>query len=187
MKNKVVLKLDILKILPNTQCGKCGLKTCADFAEALVKNEGSVNDCPPGGEEVRRNLAKVLAIKLDPAGILHKKENALVAFVKEDYCIGCTKCLAACPMDAIIGAKGKAHTVVREWCTGCELCALVCPTDCIDFYARPSGIRELSKEDSGARFMEKTIRDDKFRNLEQKSSGFVSVDDVSKKELGKTI
>jgi len=111
----------------------------------------------------------------------------MVAFVDESNCIGCAKCLDVCPMDSIIGAKTRIHTVVIDWCTGCELCGLVCPTDCIDFLARSSDKRELFKEEAAQRFFDKQIRVEKFRKIEEKSSVFVNVDDRSKKNFLKNL
>ena len=187
MKNKSFLRSEILKILPNTQCKQCGQATCADFAEVLIKRNGSINDCPPGGEEVRIKLAQILDRQLDPSHKLHKKSIPMVAHVDENNCIGCAKCLDACPMDSIIGTKTRIHTIVTDWCTGCELCGLVCPTDCITFLVRSSEKRKLFKEEAAQRFFNKQIRVEKLRKIEEKSSVFINVDDRSKKELLKTL
>ena len=145
LKNKILLKSEILGLLPHTQCQKCGWKTCAEFAEALTKDKGSINDCPPGGEELRKNLAVTLEKPLEPTVFYGAQENT-TAYIDESNCIGCTKCLPVCPMDAIIGAKNRTHTVIIDWCTGCDLCALVCPTDCISFVGRPVDTNPLPKE-----------------------------------------
>lgn len=119
-------------VLPQTQCRKCGYDGCAPYAEAIVVANASIDLCPPGGDATRRTLAQLLgrdtALRTDGT----HDETRRVAVIIEPDCIGCTKCIQACPVDAIIGASGRMHTVVARWCTGCDLCVPVCPTDCID-------------------------------------------------------
>jgi Na+-translocating ferredoxin:NAD+ oxidoreductase subunit B len=119
-------------ILPQTQCGQCGYKGCKPYAEAIALGQADINQCPPGGEEGIVDLAKLLglAIKpLNPACGDHKPKQ--LAFIVEEDCIGCVKCIAACPVDAILGAAKLMHTVIAAECTGCELCVAPCPVDCI--------------------------------------------------------
>ncbi|CAK0744914.1 SoxR (2Fe-2S) reducing system protein RsxB [Gammaproteobacteria bacterium] len=118
------------KILPQTQCGQCGFAGCRPYAEALARNEAPVNRCVPGGQTVAVALAELLGH--DPHGIgpLAEKPKA-VAYIIETECIGCTLCLQACPVDAILGAAKQLHVVLRGVCTGCELCLPPCPVDCI--------------------------------------------------------
>jgi len=121
-------------LLPQTQCAQCGYPGCRPYAEAIAADEVDINRCPPGGEAGIKQLADLLGkdpIPLDTdAGI----EKALpeVAIIHEDICIGCTKCIQACPVDAILGAAKKMHTIIAAECTGCELCIPPCPVDCID-------------------------------------------------------
>ncbi len=119
-------------ILPQTQCGQCGYPGCRPYAEAIAKGEADINRCPPGGEEGIRRLAELLGREYKP---LAQGEAAVkpksVAVIDETKCIGCTLCIQACPVDAIIGAAKQMHTVVDRWCTGCELCVAPCPVDCI--------------------------------------------------------
>jgi electron transport complex protein RnfB len=119
-------------LLPQTQCGQCGFSGCQPYAVAMVKKQAEINQCPPGGEEGIHDLAKLLNKPfkmLNPKHGEHKPEH--VAFIIEDDCIGCVKCLAACPVDAIVGAAKYMHTVIAAECTGCELCIAPCPVDCI--------------------------------------------------------
>ncbi|MCK5639581.1 MAG: electron transport complex subunit RsxB [Gammaproteobacteria bacterium] len=120
-------------ILPQTQCGQCGHPGCRPYAESIAAGEEEINRCPPGGETVIQALADLLgrdAIALDPdAGV--EKEKTL-AVIDEQVCIGCTLCIQACPVDAILGAAKQMHTVIADECTGCELCVEPCPVDCID-------------------------------------------------------
>jgi Na+-translocating ferredoxin:NAD+ oxidoreductase subunit B len=119
-------------ILPQTQCGQCGYKSCKPYAEAIALGQADINQCPPGGEEGILDLAKLLgftAKPLNPAFGEHKPKQ--VAFIVEEDCIGCVKCIAACPVDAILGAAKLMHTVIAAECTGCELCVAPCPVDCI--------------------------------------------------------
>ena len=127
----LVERIDAL--LPQTQCGQCSHAGCRPYAEALAEGRDPINRCPPGGEDGIRALAELLgkpAIPFDPAGP-QPKPRAL-AVIREDSCIGCTLCIQACPVDAIVGAAKQMHTVIADECTGCELCLAPCPVDCID-------------------------------------------------------
>ncbi len=130
MSNDLVERID--RILPQTQCGQCGYAGCRPYAEAMALGEAGVDRCPPGGDAGARALAHVLhvpAIPYDRSRGLHKTPQ--VAVVVEADCIGCTKCIQACPVDAIIGAAKHMHVVIEPLCTGCELCIPACPVDCI--------------------------------------------------------
>jgi electron transport complex protein RnfB len=123
---------EIDALLPQTQCTRCGFAGCRPYAEAIARGDAEINQCPPGGAATIAQLASALGrapLALNP---LNGCEGpALVAYVDELRCIGCIKCLAPCPVDAIIGAKQHTHTVVAALCTGCELCVAPCPVDCI--------------------------------------------------------
>jgi electron transport complex protein RnfB len=126
----LVERLD--RLLPQTQCGQCGFAGCRPYAEAMSRGEAGVERCPPGGDSGARALARVLGlppVPYDRARGAHKPP--LVALVVEEDCIGCTKCIQACPVDAIAGAPKLMHTVIEPLCTGCELCVPACPVDCI--------------------------------------------------------
>lgn len=119
-------------ILPQTQCEQCGFHGCRPYAEAIAAGEAPINRCPPGGAAGIARLADLLGqpvLPLDPAhGV--EKPRTLARIVEAD-CIGCTKCIQACPVDAIVGAAKLMHTVLADDCTGCELCVPACPVDCI--------------------------------------------------------
>jgi Na+-translocating ferredoxin:NAD+ oxidoreductase subunit B len=126
----LVERLD--RVLPQTQCGQCGYAGCRPYAEAMARGEANVDRCPPGGDAGARALARVLdvpALPYDRARGEHKMP--LLAYVIEADCIGCTKCIQACPVDAIAGGAKHMHTVIEPLCTGCELCVPACPVDCI--------------------------------------------------------
>lgn len=130
--------------LPQTQCAQCGYPGCRPYAEAIVQGE-AINKCPPGGEDTIARLANILgrpAQPLDPA--LSETDPNLVAVIDETECIGCTLCLPACPVDAIIGAHHMMHTVIESECTGCELCVDPCPVDCIAMVQRTDTTGEES-------------------------------------------
>jgi electron transport complex protein RnfB len=128
----------IERILPQTQCGQCGFAGCSPYAEALARREVDIDRCPPGGDDGARALAALLGREPKPVnpdnGVV---KPALVAIVREADCIGCTKCIQACPVDAIIGAPKLMHTVIPDLCTGCELCIPPCPVDCIELVPDP--------------------------------------------------
>ncbi|MCB1758796.1 MAG: electron transport complex subunit RsxB [Gammaproteobacteria bacterium] len=127
----IVERIDAL--LPQTQCGQCGFPGCRPYAEAIATEEAEINLCPPGGEATMVALADLLGkdpVPLD-ATASEEKPKAL-AVIREQECIGCTLCIQACPVDAIIGAAKQMHTVIADHCTGCELCLPPCPVECID-------------------------------------------------------
>lgn len=119
-------------ILPQTQCRQCGFLGCMPYAEAIAAGSASINQCPPGGEAGIQQLADLLGINPIPLnaanGVTKPKAAALI---DEQDCIGCTLCIDACPVDAIVGAAKQMHTVIEAECTGCELCLAPCPVDCI--------------------------------------------------------
>ncbi|TBR42799.1 electron transport complex subunit RsxB [Marinomonas agarivorans] len=126
----IVDQIDAL--LPQTQCGQCGHPGCRPYAEAIANGE-EINRCPPGGQATIQALADLLdveALPLDSDGA--EEQPKRVAIIREDECIGCTKCIQACPVDAILGAAKQMHTVIADECTGCDLCVDPCPVDCID-------------------------------------------------------
>lgn len=126
----VVERIDA--ILPQTQCGQCGYPGCRPYAEAIANGDADINQCPPGGEDGVRALAELLDREPKPVGAEFGEEKPpMLAVIDEQACIGCTLCIQACPVDAIIGAAKQMHTVIASECTGCELCVAPCPVDCI--------------------------------------------------------
>lgn len=124
---------EIDAILPQTQCTQCGYRGCRPYAEAIASGDADINQCPPGGDAGVRALARLLSIKPKPLNPAHGPAKTLptLAVIDEALCIGCTLCIQACPVDAIVGANKQMHTVIAEECTGCELCVAPCPVDCI--------------------------------------------------------
>ena len=119
-------------ILPQTQCGQCGYAGCRPYAEAFAAGEAEINQCPPGGETVILALADLLGREPKPLNEEHgEHQGKTVVEIDEQVCIGCTLCIQACPVDAIVGAAKHMHTVIRDECTGCNLCIPPCPVDCI--------------------------------------------------------
>ncbi len=120
------------RLLPQTQCRQCGFDGCRPYAEAMARGEAGIDRCPPGGDAGARLLANVLQVpplRYDRRRGTHK--TAQVALIVERDCIGCTKCIQACPVDAIVGGAQHMHVVLEPLCTGCELCVPACPVDCI--------------------------------------------------------
>ena len=136
MNTALIEQVDAL--LPQTQCTKCGYGGCLPYARAIAAGEADINQCPPGGAAGVRKLARMLgrdAKPLNPACGAERRRS--VALIDEARCIGCTLCIQACPVDAIVGATRRMHTVIAELCTGCDLCVPPCPVDCIDMLRLP--------------------------------------------------
>lgn len=138
-------------LLPQTQCGQCSFQGCRPYAEAIASGMADINQCPPGGDEGIHNLADLLGIPPKPLNSqFGEYKPASVAFIIEEDCIGCTKCIAACPVDAILGAAKFMHTVIASECTGCELCIAPCPVDCIIMQPAPLNNSETSRAQKSA-------------------------------------
>ena len=132
----LIQRIDAL--LPQTQCGKCGHPGCKPYAEGIAAGE-PINKCPPGGDETIAALAELLKIPVLELDISRGSAPPQVAYIREAECIGCTKCIQACPIDAIVGAAKLMHTVIIDECTGCDLCVAPCPVDCIEMHPLPLG------------------------------------------------
>jgi len=127
----LIQRIDAL--LPQTQCGKCGHPGCKPYAEGIARGE-AINKCPPGGQETIAGLAALLRVPVLDLDTSRGEAPAQVAYIREAECIGCTKCIQACPVDAIVGAAKLMHTVIIDECTGCDLCVAPCPVDCIEMH-----------------------------------------------------
>lgn len=135
----LISKID--EALPQTQCERCGYKGCKPYAEAVVRDGEAINLCQPGGQATTDLIAHILGRK--PEAVI-KTQPSQVAFIREDDCIGCTKCIQACPVDAIVGSSKSMHTVITSDCTGCELCLPPCPTLCIELKPTEHAPKPLS-------------------------------------------
>jgi electron transport complex protein RnfB len=139
--SNLVYKIDSL--LPQTQCGDCGYAGCLPYAQAIVSNEADINQCHPGGEKTVELIAELLARDRKVLSNEHAiHQQGMVAIIDENECIGCVKCIKACPVDAIIGAAKQMHTVLPRSCTGCSLCIDPCPVDCISMVPAQIRIKE---------------------------------------------
>ena len=150
-------------LLPQTQCTKCGYDGCRPYAEAIAAGSADINQCPPGGDEGVLGLARLLGrepLPLNPVNGVYRPPQAAV--IDEAACIGCTKCINACPVDAIVGASKRMHTVIASWCTGCELCLPPCPVDCIALVpvaALPEGDLSRARHEQRTRRLERDARE----------------------------
>lgn len=146
------------KVLPQTQCEECGFKGCRPYAEAIAKGEADINLCPPGGVEVLNQLAALVGKDASAyvAQVAANTRPPAVAKIREEECIGCTKCIQACPVDAIIGTNKMMHTVFSAECTGCRLCVEPCPVDCIEIIELEQP--QFSKEQARVRFQARNQR-----------------------------
>ncbi|MES2141266.1 MAG: RnfABCDGE type electron transport complex subunit B [Pseudomonadota bacterium] len=129
---KLAAQIDAL--LPQTQCGQCSYAGCLPYAEAIAEQGEAINRCPPGGIKTLKALASLLKKEAEPflEDMVKQEKPATTAYIRESECIGCTKCIQACPVDAILGAAKQLHSVLTQECTGCGLCVAPCPVDCID-------------------------------------------------------
>jgi len=149
---------DIDALLPQTQCGLCGYAGCRPYAEALAAGTAEINHCPPGGIKTLQALGALL--KVDPSPyeeqVIAETRPPALAVIRESDCIGCTKCIQACPVDAIVGAAKFMHTVLPHECTGCDLCVAPCPVDCIDMVTMPAA--DYDPDVARARYEARQIR-----------------------------
>jgi len=164
----LVDELDAL--LPQTQCGECGYPGCLPYAQALATQQAQINRCPPGGVETLKQLGKRLQVDYQP----FLKESTLkarppsIAVIREPECIGCTKCIQACPVDAIIGSGTLMHTIIEQECTGCGLCIEPCPVDCIEMSVKDA--LTFDKNKARIRFSAKKIR--QLREIEEQARSY---------------
>lgn len=149
---------DIEAILPQTQCKECGYLGCLPYAQALALSQTQINKCPPGGLKVLEALGSLLNVDPSPYRdeVLQKTRSPSVAVIREAECIGCTKCITACPVDAIVGARQLMHTIISHECTGCGLCVDPCPVDCIDMQATAE--LQFDKDLARSRHQAKQVR-----------------------------
>jgi electron transport complex protein RnfB len=139
MNSALAERLDAL--LPQTQCTRCGYAGCLPYAEALAAGRADIDQCPPGGNATAAALASLLGVPAKPPNPKYGLESAPeVVVIDEARCIGCFKCVPACPVDAIVGARGLMHTVIAAECSGCGLCIAPCPVDCIALAPRPAAL-----------------------------------------------
>lgn len=170
---KILTPEQIDALLPQTQCGLCDYQGCMPYAEAIALNNESIDRCLPGGVKTLLNLAK--STDQNAASYLQemqkKAKPPMLAVIRENECIGCTKCIQACPVDAIIGAAKQMHTVISAECTGCELCVAPCPVDCIDMMILPerSDIEQKAQADlARQRYQSRNIRLKKNNDKKEK-------------------
>lgn len=152
-------------LLPQTQCGECGYSGCLPYAEALAQGKTTIDHCPPGGVATVKALGELLHINAEPylAEASKNTRHPSLAFIREAECIGCTKCIQACPVDAIVGSAKLMHTVLSTECTGCGLCVEPCPVDCIEMVDIPEASydKNLARERANAKQMRQRLDDEK--------------------------
>lgn len=161
---------EIDALLPQTQCGECSYPGCRPYAEALAAGTAEINRCPPGGVDVVRALGELLHVDSAPYLVEAKNNTRLpaVAIIREEECIGCTKCIQACPVDAIIGSAKHMHSILESECTGCGLCIEPCPVDCIDLVLLPSSEPKYDKDLARKRYEARKVRLLSYEQARQK-------------------
>ncbi|MFW0094892.1 MAG: RnfABCDGE type electron transport complex subunit B [Coxiella endosymbiont of Haemaphysalis qinghaiensis] len=186
-KEELINKLDDL--LPQTQCGLCNYEACRPYATAIVNNKATIDRCVPGGVDTLINIAALLGQDLTPCDIteMQKKARPLaVAIIREEECIGCTKCIQACPTDAIVGASKLMHTIITNACTGCEQCLPPCPMDCIEIKTLPSITSKEQKyhaHEWRSRYEKRQKRLERHRITQQRKHQALKLASVSKQTL----
>jgi len=176
--NALAERIDAL--LPQTQCTKCGYSGCMPYANAIAAGESDINQCPPGGDAGIAKLAALLRRSAKPLNPAHGVEQGRgVALIDEARCIGCTLCIQACPVDAIVGAAQRMHTVIAELCTGCDLCIPPCPVDCIDMRPLPKAQARWTRSLAAA-----ARARSRFRSLRLKRDATVRVRRLAHKARG---
>ena len=146
-------------LLPQTQCTQCGYRGCRPYAAAIAAGAAEINQCPPGGAATIAQLALLLGREPLPLNPVNGIEKPLaIAFIEEQHCIGCTLCIAACPVDAIVGAPKRMHTVIAELCSGCALCVAPCPVDCIPMRPAPFAWTDARAVDAKLRYEARNAR-----------------------------
>ncbi|CAH9018309.1 electron transport complex subunit RsxB [Candidatus Nitrosacidococcus sp. I8] len=141
--DSIVTKIEAL--LPQTQCAQCGYPGCRPYAQAIAQGEAEINLCPPGGETTIKALAQLLDREVNPLDSNLVQKPKSLAVINPNQCIGCTLCIQACPVDAIIGAPRYLHVVIPEECTGCELCVTPCPVDCIEMISLENNRQDIPR------------------------------------------
>jgi electron transport complex protein RnfB len=175
-------------LLPQTQCTKCGYPACRPYAQAIAQGEADINQCPPGGMEGVARLARLTGravIPINPANGVERPRP--VAFIDESLCIGCTLCIQACPVDAILGAAKQMHTILPTLCTGCDLCVAPCPVDCIVMVPRDgapdrdaTGWAAWSQEQADAARARHDLRTERLRREKEENDARLAAKAVEK-------
>ena len=182
---KKISAASIDKLLPQTQCGLCGYGGCKPYAEAMANEDAAINLCPPGGVSTLIKLGELL--NHDPAPYLQdmqqKAKPFMTAKIIEDQCIGCTKCIQACPVDAIIGTAKMMHTIISSECTGCELCIEPCPVDCIELHtlAQATFVPEVSRK--RFEYRNARLKRDQHEQAEKHQRAKLTAQSISKQEI----
>nr|WP_315260753.1 electron transport complex subunit RsxB [uncultured Duganella sp.] len=180
----------IENVLPQTQCTKCGYDGCRPYAEAIAAGAAEINQCPPGGAEGIARLSSVTGHKIIPLNPVNGLERPrAVAYIDEALCIGCTLCIQACPVDAIVGAAKLMHTIVPALCTGCDLCVAPCPVDCIVMYpvTETTGWDAWSQADADAARERHDFRSLRLKRDKQENDARLAAKAVEKLEKVNTI
>lgn len=173
------LAIEINNVLPQTQCTRCDYPSCIDYAIAISNDEVAINQCAPGKDDVIKKISQITNKPIIPYNTKHGVINELkIAYIHEEACIGCTLCIKACPVDAIIGSNKMLHTVLKNECTGCDLCIPVCPVDCISMNTDENQIWSADRKNKAKmrynnrvnrKNFEKIEREERLKNIKNNS------------------
>jgi electron transport complex protein RnfB len=188
MPNYKITVEQINNILPQTQCGDCGYSGCAPYASAMLNKNEKIDRCLPGGTETLIQLGNLLTQDVDNLleSMAKKAKKPMIAFIREAECIGCTKCIQACPVDAIIGSAKQLHSILNSECTGCGLCVAPCPVDCIEMHPIEVPLYDIETAKQRYQTRNKRLAREQQKTASIKRTNIANTNNINEKAMKKT-